>query len=242
MSASTGSFPTWDGQRALEERVAGLTEQRDILLRDVAAVRAENARLVEKLATVRTLSAEKLAEVECEWQTDRLELGEWKESAQEWASDFRDVKAAHEAAEDENAELRARLVVAEAERDKFESWYLTARGIVEVLRANLAAVEALCDEAAKGSGLLSEHDVRAAARGEHDCATCQPCASVHGPCGPTECCGCYDGICCHSAARGEGDRAAETVERCGPECSEMHRFTASCVLRATNLSGEVDRG
>jgi hypothetical protein len=27
----------------------------------------------------------------------------------------------------------------------------------------------------------------------------------------------------------------ETVERCGPECSEMHRFTASCVQRASTV-------
>jgi hypothetical protein len=31
-------------------------------------------------------------------------------------------------------------------------------------------------------------------------------------------------------------RASEpTVEHCGPGCSEMHRYTASCVLRATNV-------
>lgn len=40
---NTGSFPTWDGMRELEARVAALTEDRQILLRDIGKLRVRLA-------------------------------------------------------------------------------------------------------------------------------------------------------------------------------------------------------
>lgn len=76
--------------------------------------------------------------------------------------------------------LRARLAEVEAERDKFEGWYLSARGMAERDAARLAAVKALCDQrhAEHGNRVLyggtpapawlTTDKVLAAARGEGD--------------------------------------------------------------------------